>query len=199
MQSNQSIQLIVGLGNPGTEYENTKHNAGVWFLQNLANRHDTSFHLQTKFKSHIAKISIAHQSCHLLIPNTYMNDSGLPIRLFSQFYQLQPSQILVAHDELDLPPGMIRLKTGGGHGGHNGLRDTIKHLGSNAFHRLRIGIGHPGHKDLVTDYVLSKPKSIDARHIEDAIDDVIMLMPDVITGHIQTAMKTLHTQQPTTK
>lgn len=188
------IKLIAGLRNPGAQYNQTRHNAGEWFIQNLALEENVTFRTEKNLQGETGQLDLQAQSCKLFLPLTFMNHSGQAIRAISQFYRLTPEEILIVHDELDLPPGDIRLKTGGGHGGHNGLRDIIAHLGSNNFHRLRIGIGHPGHKDKVMDYVLHKPASADKRLILDAFIAVLAVMPLIIKGDIAAAMNQLHTK-----
>lgn len=190
------IQLIVGLGNPGSQYEQTRHNAGFWFVEALARQHGASFKSESKFHGEACKISISGHEVWLLKPMTFMNRSGQGIAALARFYKIEPANILVAHDELDLPPGDIRLKQGGGHGGHNGLRDTIEQLGnSRDFQRLRIGIGHPGHSSQVTGYVLGKPPADEQRLMEDAIDTALKVMPLAIDGELQKAMNQLHTKR----
>jgi peptidyl-tRNA hydrolase, PTH1 family len=187
-----AIKLIIGLRNPGQAYEQTRHNAGGWLASSLAQRHNLSFKLEKKMQAELAELELNKYPGTLMLPLTFMNHSGQPARLFSQFYKIQPEEILVAHDDLDLPVGRITLKTGGGHGGHNGLRDIISQLGSNAFHRLRIGIGHPGHKDLVHHYVLSKPSALDRQQIDEAIDRGIAIIPLVLSGDLAKAMNQLN-------
>lgn len=186
------IQLIVGLGNPGAEYEPTRHNAGFWFVDELARRCQQSFRAEARFHSEIARCQLDGRECRLQKPQTFMNRSGQAVRSLMQFFKIPLDQILVVHDELDLPSGTVRLKKGGGHGGHNGLRDLISHLGSKDFQRLRIGIGHPGHKHQVIDYVLKKPSKDDRRLIESAIDAALDVMPVVVDGQIEKAMQLLH-------
>ena len=188
-----AIKLIIGLRNPGSAYEHTRHNAGGWLTYTLAQRHNAPFKTDKKMQADLAQITINQALCRLALPLTFMNHSGQPTRAYSQFYQIQPDEILVVHDELDLPPGRIKLKTGGGHGGHNGLRDIIAQLGSPDFHRLRIGIGHPGHKDLVHQYVLNKPSQQDRQLIYDAIDRGIAVAPFILAGDIAKAMNQLTT------
>jgi PTH1 family peptidyl-tRNA hydrolase len=189
-----AIQLIVGLGNPGAEYEPTRHNAGFWFVDELAQRCQQSFRAEARFHSDVARCLLQGAECRLQKPQTYMNRSGQAVRALMQFFRISSEQILVAHDELDLPAGTIKLKKGGGHGGHNGLRDLISHLDSREFYRLRIGIGHPGHKDQVVDYVLKQPGKQDRRLIDDAIDAALDVMPAVIGGHMEKAMHKLHSR-----
>lgn len=187
-----AIKLIIGLQNPGATYEHTRHNAGGWLTTALAKQHHLSFKIEKKMQSELADLELNTHPCKLVLPLTFMNHSGQPTRMISQFYRIQPEEILVVHDELDLPAGCIKLKTGGGHGGHNGLRDIITQLGSTAFHRLRIGIGHPGHRDLVHQYVLSKPSVSDRQLIHDAIDRGITIMPLIVSGDLARAMNQLH-------
>ncbi len=190
-----AIQLIVGLGNPGSEYEPTRHNAGFWFVDDLARRCRGDFRAEPRFHSEVTRCRIDGHECRLQKPLTFMNRSGQAVGALMRFFKIPVEQILVVHDELDLSPGTVRLKKGGGHGGHNGLRDLISHLGGKDFYRLRIGIGHPGHRDQVVDYVLKKPSSDDRRLIEDAIYDALDVMPDVVAGEFERAMHTLHTQK----
>ena len=185
------IALIVGLGNPGKEYEATRHNAGFWFVDALARQQQISFKTEKKFHGHLARFNQAGQEVWLLKPDTFMNLSGQAVQAVCQFYKIPLDRILVAHDELDLEPGVARLKKGGGHGGHNGLRDIMSRMGKD-FYRLRIGIGHPGHKDKVTGHVLNKVSADDERAIEDAINDALRVLPDIVSGDIQKAMHQLH-------
>ncbi len=166
----ESIQLIVGLGNPGPEYSNTRHNAGAWFVEQLAQQHQILLRPEKKYFGLYGKGLIADQIIHLLIPTTFMNRSGQAVAPLANFFRIPPEKILVAHDELDLPPGTAKIKLGGGHGGHNGLRDIIASLANNKnFYRLRIGIGHPGHKDKVSGYVLGKAPIHEHQQIEQTI------------------------------
>ena len=188
-----TIQLVAGLGNPGAKYEQTRHNAGFWFVDEVARQVNACFKSESKYKSEVARCSIAGNDCRLQKPMDFMNRSGLPVASLAAFYQIPRSSILIVHDDLDLPPGTVKLKRGGGHGGHNGLRDLIPHLGGNDFLRLRIGIGHPGHRDDVVGYVL-KNASRDERAIFDrAIDEAVKVLPDIISGDFDKAMKELHT------
>lgn len=184
----------MGLGNPGPTYEKTRHNAGVWFLERLADAHHSSFKIEKRFHGLVTSAQIGHQTCQLLHPTTFMNESGRSIQAIAHFYQYQPEEILVTHDDLDLPVGTCRLKLGGGHGGHNGLRDTIRCLGTQQFYRLRIGIGHPGNKDHVHDYVLGSPSRADRETIDASINRTTHIMPEVVSGDIQKAMTLLHTE-----
>lgn len=188
-----TIKLILCLRNPGSAYEHTRHNAGGWLAYNLAQRQHASFKTDKKMQAELALLEADKHQCRLALPLTFMNHSGQPARAISQFYTIVPEEILVIHDELDLSPGRIKLKTGGGHGGHNGLRDIISQLGSSEFHRLRIGIGHPGHRDLVHQYVLNKPSLHDRQQIYDAIDRGIAVMPLIISGELAKAMNQLNT------
>jgi len=190
--NNHPVQLIVGLGNPGSQYAHTRHNAGEWFLSALANSHHVNLHPEKKFKADVGILSLTSHDCYLLRPHTYMNLSGESIAALANFYKIPASAILVAHDELDLAPGTIRLKKGGGHGGHNGLRSTIQCLGNADFLRLRIGIGHPGHRDLVSPFVLGKPPKEDHDLILSAIKKALPLSDKLIAGEIQSVMNELH-------
>ena len=188
-----AIQLVVGLGNPGAKYEQTRHNAGFWFVDEVARQYNTRFKSESKHKSEVARCSIADHDCRLQKPMDFMNRSGLPVASLAGFYQIPRSSILIVHDDLDLPPGTVKLKKSGGHGGHNGLRDLIPHLGGNDFLRLRIGIGHPGHRDDVVGYVLKNASRDDRTAIDQAIDEAVNALPDIIVGHLDKAMKELHT------
>ncbi|ATD67069.1 MULTISPECIES: aminoacyl-tRNA hydrolase [Luteimonas] len=190
------LRLIVGLGNPGPEYARTRHNAGFRFVDELAAKAGASFRLDSKLFGETAKIDIAGRSVWLLKPATFMNLSGKSVTAALRFWKFEPEQALLAHDELDLPPGTARLKFDGGHGGQNGLRDTMKLLGHGGFHRLRIGIGHPGHKDKVTPWVLGRPSAEDDILIDRAIDDAIDVLPLAMDGNFMDAMTRLHTAKP---
>lgn len=189
-----AIKLIVGLGNPGPTYEKTRHNAGVWFLEYLADAHHSTFKTEKSFHGLVTSVSIGQQSCRLLYPTTFMNHSGRAIQAMAHFYQYKPEEILIAHDELDLPAGTSRLKLGGGHGGHNGLRDIINCLGTQQFFRLRLGIGHPGHKDQVLNYVLGTPSRTEREAVDESIAKAAIVMNEVVNGDIQKAMTQLHTE-----
>lgn len=191
MELTMPIQLIVGLANPGPEYAATRHNAGAWFIESLIG--NAALKTESKLFCQMATISLHGQSCRVIIPSTYMNESGKALLAVAQFYKIPPDNILVVHDDLDLPIGVVRFKTGGGHGGHNGLRHIIQALGTPHFHRLRIGIGHPGQSHDVVDYVLKKPSGEDRKAIDDAITKALHVMPDVMTDRLQEAMKKLHT------
>ena len=187
------VELIVGLGNPGPKYDRTRHNAGADFVVELARQHSVSLKPESKFFGDTARIRIGSRELRLLIPTTYMNRSGQAIGAMARFYQIDPTAILVAHDELDLPPGTTRFKLGGGHGGHNGLRDTIAALGNNRdFARLRIGVGHPGNAKDVVNYVLCKASNSDQQHIDNSIDDALRTLPLAVDGKWELAMTKLH-------
>ncbi len=187
------IRIVAGLGNPEDKYERTLHNAGFWFVDALARKYGGSFRFEKKFDADYCRINLHGEDVWLVKPQSYMNNSGQPIRGLLDYYRLRPSQLLVAHDEIDLPPGTVRLKQGGGHGGHNGLRDIIRHCGAE-FLRLRLGVGHPGEKHKVTNYVLKKGSSDVEAAVERNIDDAIAVMPELVDGEINAAMKKLHTQ-----
>ncbi len=192
---NNTIKLIVGLGNPGAEYENTRHNAGAAFVTELARQHSVALTPESKFFGLSTRIFLGSKDVRLLIPTTFMNLSGKAVGAIAQFYKILPENILVAHDELDLPPGVARLKIGGGHGGHNGLKDIIKALGNNKdFARLRIGIDHPGNAKLVSNYVLRKAPIAEQQLIDDSIHNSLRGLTDAINGDWNKAMKDLHTQ-----
>ena len=187
------IRIIAGLGNPEDKYERTLHNAGFWFVDELARKYGGSYRYEKKFDADYCRINLHGEDVWLVKPQSYMNCSGQPVRGVLDYYRLKTSQLLVAHDEIDLPPGTVRLKEGGGHGGHNGLRDIIKHCG-NGFLRLRLGVGHPGEKHKVTNYVLKRGSADVEAAVERNIDDAIGVMPDVIDGNVAAAMKKLHTK-----
>ncbi len=189
-----SIQLIVGLGNPGSKYENTRHNAGFWYVERLARAYGASLTPEKKFFGETARIIINGRDVRLLNPKTFMNSSGQSVSAVSTFFKIPPQAILVVHDELDLPPGIGRFKQGGGHGGHNGLRDIIASLANcKDFQRLRIGIGHPGSSREVVNYVLKKPSIADRQRIDAVIDETIRITPEALNGSWQKAVQALHT------
>ncbi len=188
-----AIRLLVGLGNPGPEYQQTRHNAGQWLVAALAARHGSQLVGETRFFGACARIHIDGQDLRLLVPTTFMNRSGQAVAAMANFFKIAAQEILVAHDELDLPAGVARLKQGGGHGGHNGLRDTIAALGNQpGFLRLRLGIGHPGNSALVTAYVLSRAPQAEQQALIDAIDASLDVLPKVIGGDVPGAMNQLH-------
>jgi len=186
------IALIVGLGNPGAEYEATRHNAGFWFVDELASAAGASWSSDSKFHGDVCKANLNGESVWLLKPMTYMNRSGQAIAALARYYKIEPEGILVAHDELDFEPGQVKIKKGGGHAGHNGLRDSIAHLGTKDFIRLRLGIGHPGNAKQVSDYVLGRPSQSDRTAIDDAIWQSTKVIPDMLQGDIEKAMRELH-------
>ncbi len=185
--------MIVGLGNPGPKYDQTRHNAGFWFVDELARRAGASFKPESKFSGETCKLNLAGRNVWLLKPSTFMNRSGLSVRQLASFYKIPLSSILVAHDELDLPPGAAKFKLAGGHGGHNGLRDIFSHLGKD-FWRLRLGVGHPGSKDQVVDYVLNRPGRDDEAAILAAIDAAADETPLLAEGEFEKAMHRLHSR-----
>jgi peptidyl-tRNA hydrolase, PTH1 family len=189
------LRLIVGLGNPGAEHLRTRHNAGFWFVDALALRQGVRFGLESKLFGETAKIDVAGRPVWLLKPATFMNLSGKSVAAALRYWKIEPEQMLVVHDELDLAPGTARLKFDGGHGGQNGLRDITKLLGHGKYHRLRIGIGHPGHKDRVTSWVLGKPGADDEASILRAISDADDVLPLAVSGDFNEAMKRLHTSR----
>lgn len=183
----------MGLGNPGPEYENTRHNAGVWLVDAL--KGDLPLKQSSRFHGRHGILSASKDhDIHLLVPSTFMNHSGQSVAAVSRYYDIPADAILVAHDDIDLPVGDIRLKHDGGHGGHNGLRDIIQHLGSHAFWRLRMGVSHPGHRDDVTDHVLSTPSKQDRLQIDQAIQNFVTLVPSLLAGKFQQVMQVLHTK-----
>ncbi len=188
-----AIELIVGLGNPGHEYEDTRHNAGALFVEELARQQGVPLKEENKFFGLCGRARLDGNDIRLLVPNTFMNRSGQSVAALAQFYKIAPESILVAHDELDIEPGTARFKQGGGHGGHNGLRDIINQLGNNRnFHRLRIGIGHPGSADRVTGHVLNKAPKTEFSLMMAAIDESIRALPDALEGNWSKAMNYLH-------
>lgn len=187
------IKLIVGLGNPGREYEDTRHNAGALLVQALAEQHSQPLKEDNKFFGLTGRINLHGHDLRLLIPTTYMNRSGQAVAAMCQFYKFTPKQILVAHDELDIAPGTARFKLGGGHGGHNGLRDIISKMGNDReFYRLRIGIGHPGSASKVTGHVLNKASTNEHQQMLTVIDEAIRVLPDALDGDWGKAMNQLH-------
>ncbi|SNB57373.1 peptidyl-tRNA hydrolase [Marinobacter sp. es.042] len=192
----QDIVMVVGLGNPGADYENTRHNAGALFVEALARTAGQTLRPEKKYHGLYARIQWQGLDLHLLNPSTFMNRSGLAIKALADFFKIQPQQILIAHDELDLPPGTAKLKKGGGHGGHNGLRDAIAHLGTNDFQRLRIGIGHPGDSRRVTGYVLGRLGKQETEELNAVIDEIMRVLPDAASGKLPAAMNRLHSFKP---
>ncbi|WP_163649924.1 aminoacyl-tRNA hydrolase [Modicisalibacter sp. 'Wilcox'] len=191
------VKAIIGLGNPGPEYADTRHNAGAWLVEAIARDSHAPLRMEKKFLGQYAKVHFSGRDVHLLNPTTFMNRSGAAVAALCQFFKLAPNELLVAHDELDIAPGTARYKTGGGHGGHNGLRDTISALGNcRDFHRLRLGIGHPGNARQVTNYVLGRPGKAERQAIDAAIDECLATLPDALAGDWARAMNRLHSFQP---
>ena len=189
-----NLSIIAGLGNPDDKYEKTLHNAGFWFVDALARKYGGDFRYEKKFDAECCRIRIGEQEVWLLKPQSYMNLSGGPVRGVMEYYRLKTPQLLVAHDEIDLPPGTVRLKLGGGHGGHNGIRDVIKHCGAD-FMRLRLGVGHPGEKDQVTGHVLKRASADVEALVERNIDDAIAVLSLLIDDGLSAATKKLHTKE----
>lgn len=190
--------LIVGLGNPGPKYSETRHNAGFWFLEGLLRSVHATARQQAKLHAELIRLDVHGRNCILAMPTTFMNHSGQAVRAVMDYYQISARNLLVAYDELDLPPGTIRLKQGGGHGGHNGVRDIFRHVSDHDFLRLRIGIGHPGIRNQVTDYVLSRPPAAEELEIRRSIGAAIDVLPEVLNDQLAHAMKKLHTNPPPT-
>jgi len=186
------IRAIVGLGNPGAEYEETRHNAGFWLVERLAREYGGDFRSDGKLFGAVCRIAIQGRECWLLKPATYMNRSGQSVSALLNYYKIPPAELLVAHDELDLPPGQLRLKQGGGHAGHNGLRDIIAALGVSDFWRLRLGIGHPGHAREVVAYVLRRPPAEERSEVERAIEAAVGAVPQILQGEFAKVMNGLH-------
>lgn len=189
------FRLVVGLGNVGTRYAGTRHNAGFWYADALAARLGTAFRVDRKAQGELARATVGGRDVRLLKPTTLMNASGRAVAAVAGFHKLAAASVLVAHDDLDLPPGTVRLKYGGGHGGHNGLRDIAAQLGTSDYWRLRIGVGHPGQRDDVIDYVLTRPSPADREAIDGAIERVIDQTDALlVSGEVETAMQALHTR-----
>ena len=188
------IKLIAGLGNPGAEYAHTRHNAGFWLIDELAWAWNTRLKEEKKFFGEVARVARPEGEIWLLKPNTFMNRSGQAVAALASFYKIKPEEILVVHDELDIPCGRIRFKLGGGNGGHNGLKDIQAKLGTPGFYRLRLGIDHPGDRNLVTGYVLNKPSAEDRQAIDDAIAKSIQGLPLVLAGQWEEATRFLHSR-----
>lgn len=190
----QPLRLVIGLGNPGPEYVRTRHNAGFWLLDALAGQAGAVLGRDAKLHAEVGKGRVGEETVLLARPTTYMNESGRAVVAVLRYYRIEPEESLVVHDDLDLEPGAARLKFDGGHGGQNGLRDIIRQLGHGRFHRLRIGIGHPGHKDRVTPWVLGRPGVDDEAAIRRAIDEALGVMPQAMAGDLAEATKRLHTR-----
>lgn len=191
-----AVQLIVGLGNPGPEYDQTRHNAGALFVERLADSQRINLSVDRKYFGLTGKFSHQGRDVRLLIPTTFMNRSGQSVAALANFFRIPVEAILVAHDELDMPPGVAKLKQGGGHGGHNGLRDIIAQLGnSNNFYRLRLGIGHPGHSSMVSGYVLGRAPRSEQELLDTSIDFALGVLPEMLAGEWNKAMQKLHSQK----
>ena len=190
------IKLFVGLGNPGPEYEATRHNAGFWWLDALSSELKAPLGLDKSYHGQVARTAVNGQNVWLLKPLTFMNLSGKSVAALARFFKISPAEILVAHDELDIPPGQTKLKFGGSHAGHNGLRDIHAQLGTGDYWRLRIGIGHPGVKAEVINWVLKKPSAEHRIAIEDCIARCIKAVPELLAGEMDKAMMLIHTSQP---
>ena len=186
------IKLVVGLANPGDEYAQTRHNAGAWLVERVVAEHNQSLRDEPKFHALMARVQTGDVDVRFITPTTYMNASGRAVDAVAKFYKYAADEILVVHDDLDLDPGTIRLKIGGGAGGNNGLKDCIKALGTQTFPRIRVGIGHPGDRNKVTDYVLSRASKSDQTQIDEAIDRVIARFNDILRGKFAEAMNELH-------
>ena len=189
-----NVTIIAGLGNPGDKYERTLHNAGFWFVDALVRKYGGLWRHEKKFDAGICRINLHGDDVWLIKPQSFMNMSGQPVRGMLDYYRLKASELLVAHDEIDLPPGTVRLKKGGGHGGHNGIRDVIQHCGAD-FLRLRIGVGHPGEKSQVTNYVLKRGAADVEAAVERSLDDAVAAMPVLLDDGLNAAMKKLHTKK----
>ena len=188
------LSIIAGLGNPDDKYARTLHNAGFWFVEALARKYGGQFRYEKKFDAEYCRINLHGDDVWLVKPQSYMNMSGGPVRQMLDYYRLKTEQLLVAHDEIDLPPGTVRLKQGGGHGGHNGIRDVIRHCGAD-FMRLRLGVGHPGEKSKVTGYVLKRGSEDVEAAVEQSIDEAVAVMPVLVDDGLNAAMKKLHTRK----
>ena len=190
------IKLFVGLGNPGPDYASTRHNAGFWWLAALASALNVTLQPDKSYHGRVARTTVQGHTIWLLEPQTFMNLSGKSVAALARFFKIQPEEILVVHDELDIPPGQARLKFGGSHAGHNGLRDIHAQLGSADYWRLRLGIGHPGVKSEVVNWVLKKPSPDDRNAIEDCVQRTLKAVPHLIDGEMEKAMQIAHTHKP---
>lgn len=191
----QGITLIVGLGNPGKTYAETRHNAGFRFIEALLRSVDGNLKIEKRFAGAAGRIRLAGREVWVLMPSTFMNGSGEAVAKISRFYKIAPENILVVHDEIDLPPGLVRFKSGGGHGGHNGLRDIINKIGSKDFNRLRIGIGHPGSAPLVESYVLKKASGAEQQQTNAANDAALLQIDEIVRGNYEQVMNDLHSHR----
>lgn len=190
------LKLLVGLGNPGSQYERTRHNVGFWVMDDVATRYQVGFREDRRFHGAVAMLDRGRGGVCLLKPGTFMNRSGQVVAALAKFFKIEPPQILVVHDDLDLAPGNVRLKFGGGHGGHNGLRDVIACLGGADFYRLRFGIGHPGDRSAVIRYVLESPSKTEGELVRNAIERALSYLPEILDGRFNDAMNGLHATAP---
>ena len=188
------LRLFIGLGNPGSEYAETRHNAGFWFCERLARELGTSFARESRYHGFVAKARVAGADLWLLMPQTFMNRSGQAVQALAHFYRIEPGEMLVVHDELDIPPGQLRLKYGGGLGGHNGLKDITGHLGTQDYWRLRVGIGHPGDRNDVINYVLKPPRREEREEIDAALDRALLAWPTLAKGEFNAATQKINTK-----
>ena len=188
------LSIIAGLGNPEEKYERTLHNAGFWFVDAMARKYGGQFRYEKKFDAECCKVTIGDKDVWLIKPQSFMNLSGGPVRSALDYYRLSPKRLLVCHDEIDLPPGTVRLKQGGGHGGHNGIRDVMQHCGPD-FMRLRIGVGHPGEATKVTGYVLKRASGDVEQAVETNVAEAMDVMPVLIGDGLNAAMTQLHTKE----
>jgi PTH1 family peptidyl-tRNA hydrolase len=191
-----ALRLVVGLGNPGADYSETRHNAGFWFCERLARELGASFTREARYHGFVAKCRPTGTDFWLLMPQTFMNRSGQSVQALTHFYRIAPAEMLVVHDELDIPPGQLRLKFGGGLGGHNGLKDITSHLGTQDYWRLRIGIGHPGDRNDVVNYVLKPPRKEEAGEIDAAIDRALLAWPLLAKGEFNAATQRINSKPP---
>ncbi|WP_259053419.1 aminoacyl-tRNA hydrolase [Methylohalomonas lacus] len=187
--------LIAGLGNPGAEYAETRHNAGFWFMDALTREHRINLRFDKRSQGEIGQLDGDGERCWLLKPQTFMNHSGRSLAALANYYNIPADRIIVVYDEIDLPPGTVRFKFKGGHGGHNGMRDIIQHLGTADFYRVRVGVGHPGDKDRVIPYVLGRPSRDDRKLIDESIDRVLTELPGILRGDYEKIMHRLHTKE----
>ena len=194
-----ALKLIVGLGNPGPDYSETRHNAGFWFCERLARELGASFSRESRYHGLVAKSRLAGVDFFLLQPQTFMNRSGQAVQALTHFYRIQPAEMLVVHDELDIPPGQMRLKFGGGLGGHNGLKDITSHLGTQDYWRLRIGIGHPGDRNDVVNYVLKPPRKEEAEDIAAALDRALLAWPLLAKSDFNAATQKINSKPASPK
>jgi PTH1 family peptidyl-tRNA hydrolase len=194
-----TVRLIVGLGNPGPEHEQSRHNAGFWFVDGITEQYHCRLKYEARFQGEVGRCELKGHDCRLQKPSTYMNRSGQAVVALTHFFRIPRDEVLVVHDELDLPAGVARLKRGGGHGGHNGLRDLIAHMGGNDFLRLRIGIGHPGNRDEVINYVLQCPSKQDRELIQGAMEQAMDAMSLAVSGELERAMHKLHSKGSCTR